>query len=240
VTVLFVSDLHLDAARPRATQAFLDFLAGDARKARTLYILGDLFEYWVGDDDPNPHHQQVVTALAELTVSGTRCFALHGNRDFMLGKRFAAASGVVLLHDPTLIYVGGSSVLISHGDMLCTDDISYQRFRTIVRTPWVQFIYRSLPLSIRHRIAAQMRSGSSAAYEAKASEIFDVNQTAVEACLREYQVQILLHGHTHRPAIHEFTLDHRDCLRIVLGDWYTQGSVLRWDDGGPQLTAFDF
>ena len=237
---LFVSDLHLDSSRPEATAAFLRFLASAAHDADTLYILGDLFEYWVGDDDPNPHHRKIIAALAELTSSGTRCFAMHGNRDFMLGERFATETGVVLLHDPTLIYVEGCTVLISHGDLLCTDDVSYQRFRKIARSPWLQRVINALPLGIRHRLAATTRQRSAVAYEHKAEAILDVNQLAVEKWLQEYQTHIILHGHTHRPAVHEFEVAQHAYKRIVLGDWYTQGSVLRWDNDGPELAVVNF
>ena len=127
--VLFVSDLHLDASRPAATEAFLRFLNADARQADSLYILGDLFEYWISDEDQNPHYQTIIKALAETAASGVRCYIMHGNRDFMLGKRFERESGTTLIHDPTLIYAGEKSILLSHGDTLCTDDTSYQRFR---------------------------------------------------------------------------------------------------------------
>jgi UDP-2,3-diacylglucosamine hydrolase len=240
VLTLFVSDLHLDASRPAATSAFLRFLKDDASKADALYILGDLFEYWVGDDDPNEHYQEVVTALAKLNQAGVRGYFMHGNRDFLVGDDFARAAGVTLLFDPTLIYAGQSSVLISHGDQFCTDDIAYQRYRRLVRKPWLQRAFGSLPLSVRHRLAGVIRGKSQQSYGSKPPEILDVNQPAIEQAMRDHNVTILLHGHTHRPAIHEFKLAGNAAKRIVLGDWYQSGSVLRWDEDGPSLTELKF
>jgi len=235
VATLFVSDLHLDGSRPAATDAFLNFLNREAAAADALYILGDLFEFWIGDDDPDPEYRKVTAALAKLTATGVRCHIMHGNRDFMLGGDFFQASGTIFLHDPTLIYVGGQSVLLSHGDMLCTDDIGYQRFRRIVRNPTVQKAYKSMPFSWRQRIALKIRGTSKAHYGSKPPDILDVNQAAVEHLLRQYGVKTLLHGHTHRPAIHTFTMDGQEATRIVLGDWYGRSSILKWDTDGPQL-----
>jgi len=240
VLVLFISDLHLDASRPSATDAFHRFLRQDARKADRLYILGDLFEYWVSDGDQNPHHRGVIAALAELTASGVSCYIMHGNRDFMLGKQFEQDTGATLLYDPTLIYAGGKSVLISHGDALCTDDIAYQRFRKIVRIHWLQQIYHSLPFALQSRIFAKTRRASMNKLSDKPPEILDVNPQAVIDSLKRYEVDTLLHGHTHRPAIHHFEIDGRAMTRIVLGDWYESGSVLSWDDAGPRLSSLDF
>jgi len=240
VVVLFVSDLHLDASRPAATEAFLRFLRQDAQKVDTLYILGDLFEYWISDEDQNPHHRAIVAALAELTASGVKCCIMHGNRDFMLGKRFEQESGTTLIHDPTLIYASGKSVLLSHGDTLCTDDIGYQRYRNIVRKPWLQAIYNALPFVLKRFLAAKIRGKSMIELHEKPPEIMDVNQQAVIDTLNKHEVDTLLHGHTHRPGVHQFEFDGRQMTRIVLGDWYEFGSVLRWDAAGPQLSTLDF
>jgi len=239
VATLFVSDLHLDGSRPAATDAFLNFLNNEAVSADAVYILGDLFEFWIGDDDPDSEYGRVTAALAKLTATGVRCHIMHGNRDFMLGRAFFKASGTIFLHDPTLIYVGGQSVLLSHGDVLCTDDIGYQRFRRIVRNPVVQKIYNSMPFSWRQRITLKIRGSSKANYGSKPPEILDVNQQAVEHFLREYGVRTLLHGHTHRPAIHRFSMDDQETTRIVLGDWYGRSSVLKWDSNGPELQQAD-
>lgn len=240
VTAFFVSDLHLDASRPEASDAFCRFLQREAVNGSSLYILGDLFEYWIGDDEPDGLSQRVVNALRNLSDSGTRCYVMHGNRDFLLGSSFVEATGATLLFDPTLIYAGGQSVLISHGDALCTDDLSYQRFRRIVRNPTVQKLYLALPRSTRRRLADRARTRSRQDTRAKAPEIMDVNQQAVERILGDYAVTTLLHGHTHRPGIHRFSANGADLTRIVLGDWYQQGSVLRWDESGPQLQTLEF
>lgn len=240
MTVLFVSDLHLDAARPAATHCFLHFLQGEALTAERLYILGDLFEVWVGDDDPDPHHRTVRDALAAYTAQGKLCYFMHGNRDFMLGPDFMQATGLIPLHDPTLISVDGTSIIISHGDLLCTDDRSYQRFRRIVRNALVQRIYRGLPFSLRQRIAGQARRSSQAASSAKSPVITDVNSQAVTQIMQTMGVNRLLHGHTHRPAIHRFELEGQPAMRMVLGDWYEHGSVLAWQDGRPELRKLPF
>jgi UDP-2,3-diacylglucosamine hydrolase len=236
----FVSDLHLDSSRPDATNAFLAFLAADSIAGQTLYILGDLFEYWVDDSDNNPEYRRVTEAIRRFTSASGRCFIMHGNRDFMLGGRFMAESGAVLLPDPTLISVGGQSVLVSHGDIYCTDDAGYQRYRRIVRHPQAQRIYNALPMALKQKVAARIRGTSKANYGAKRPDILDVNQDAVEAALREHRVETMVHGHTHRPAIHKFELDGREATRIVLGDWYDQGSILVWDAGGPRLSTLAF
>jgi len=240
VATLFVSDLHLDESRPAATDAFLNFLSQEAAAADALYILGDLFEFWIGDEDPDPEYRKVTAALARLTAGGVRCYIMHGNRDFMLGREFFKASGATFLHDPTLIYVGGQSVLLSHGDILCTDDAGYQRFRRIVRNPVMQKVYNAMPFSWRQRITLKIRGSSKANYGTKPPEILDVNQRAAEDFLRQHGVKTLVHGHTHRPAIHTFTMDDQEITRIVLGDWYRRSSVLKWDSNGPQLVYADF
>jgi UDP-2,3-diacylglucosamine hydrolase len=239
VLKLFISDLHLDTSRPAATSAFLNFLEKDAPSAAALYILGDLFEVWIGDDDPDPHHRKVAEGLARLSETGTRCFFIPGNRDFLIGHKFLTASRLTLLNDPTLIYSGDESVLISHGDILCTDDISYQRFRKITRTPFVIKLFRALPFRARAWLAARARQKSIASYGSKTPEILDVNQNAVTKLMQEYNITTLLHGHTHRQAVHEFDLHGCPAKRIVLGDWYETGSILRWDSEGPRLTSLD-
>jgi UDP-2,3-diacylglucosamine hydrolase len=240
VATLFVSDLHLDGSRPAATDAFLNFLENEAATADALYILGDLFEFWIGDDDPNAEYQRVTAALAKLTATGVRCHIMHGNRDFMLGREFFKASGTIFLHDPTLIYVGGESVLLSHGDALCTDDVGYQRFRRIVRNPIMQNLYNAMPFSWRQLITLKIRGSSKAKYGSRPPEILDVNEQAVKTFLCQYGVRTLLHGHTHRPAIHTIDINGKVTTRIVLGDWYSRSSVLRWDTNGPQLQHTNF
>lgn len=206
----------------------MELLAGEARDADALYILGDLFEAWIGDDDPDPPVRRIVQRLRELTDSGVPCFVMHGNRDFMLGELFARESGCRLIADRSVIELYGEQVLLMHGDALCTDDISYQRLRRIVRNPLVQWILRHLSLKQRQRLAARMRAGSRMHTTATPATIMDVNPEAVAESLAATGVTTLIHGHTHRPAIHTLTVAGRPGRRIVLGDWYTQGSVLEW------------
>jgi len=240
VTTLFISDLHLDGAWPDITSQFLDFLRLEAATAQRLYILGDLFEAWIGDDDPDPDKARVRDALRTLTRSGVPCFVMHGNRDFLIGSRFEKETGVKLIDDGTVIDLYGRRVLLMHGDTLCTDDHAYQRLRRIVRNPVVQWILRHLSLNQRLRLAAKMRAGSKAHIESadrSTPYIMDVNQDAVIAALRHHRVDCVIHGHTHRPAIHDVQVDGKQATRIVLGDWYEQGSVLRWNEKGYELVS---
>lgn len=238
---LFISDLHLDGARPDITDQFLSFLQSEARGAQALYILGDLFEAWIGDDDPDADKQRIIQALRSLTDSGVACYVMHGNRDFLLGKRFCAETGTRMLEDSTAIDLYGRRVLLLHGDTLCIDDPAYQRLRRIVRNPVVQFVLRNLSLRQRQKLAQKMRAGSKAhidAMDKAAPYIMDVNAQEVVRTLQEYGVDCMIHGHTHRPAIHDVVLpDGRTATRIVLGDWYDQGSVLRWDETGYELAG---
>jgi len=233
---LFISDLHLDASRPDITDQFLHFLRTDAGNARALYILGDLFEAWIGDDDPDTDKRRIQSALRELTDAGVPCFIMHGNRDFLIGQRFCAATGCKLLDDAgTLVTIDGRTVLLMHGDVLCIDDAAYQRLRRRVRKPWVKWLLRHLPLGIRTWLATKMRAGSKAHIESSMAQIMDVNANEVARAMAERNVDLLIHGHTHRPAIHELSVNGMPATRIVLGDWYTQGSVLKWDEHGYQL-----
>jgi len=237
MATLFISDLHLEPGHPEIGEQFLAFLAGPARDADALYILGDLFEAWVGDDDPNPYYAGMKTALRELVDSGIPVFFMHGNRDFMIGSDFAAETGITLLEDPHPIELHGEKVLLSHGDALCTDDLEYQQVRTMTRNPeWQAMMLRK---SIEERIAfaLQAREQSAAHGANRSDDIMDVNPNAVEATIREHGCDILLHGHTHRPAVHPFHVDERPVHRIVLGDWYEQGSMVEWDADGPRLEA---
>ncbi len=235
MTTLFISDLHLEAGRPEIGVQFLDFLSGEARDADTLYILGDLFEVWLGDDDPNPYYAGMKAAIRELVDSGIPVFFMHGNRDFMIGDEFATETGVTILQDPELIDLHGEKVLLSHGDALCTDDIEYQRFRAMTRNPEWQAMMLAKTIQERIAHALEARQGSVEHGKSLDDEITDVNQGAVEALIRKHGVDILLHGHTHRPAIHEVRLGDRTATRIVLGDWFEQGSVVRWNADGPRL-----
>lgn len=237
---LFISDLHLDGERPDITAQFLDFLEHEARRAAALYILGDLFEAWIGDDDPDADKQRVLAALKSLTGSGVPVYFIHGNRDFLIGRRFAKETGVKLLRDGTLIELYGKRVLLMHGDTLCIDDPDYQRLRRIVRNPIVQWVLRCLSLAQRQKLATKMRAGSKKHIESMdraKPAIMDVNQDAVQRTFEQERVDFIVHGHTHRPAIHDVTVGDHVVRRIVLGDWYEQGSVLRWNEQGYELAG---
>ena len=239
MTRLFASDLHLDAARPEITDQFLGLLAGTARDAQSLYLLGDLFEVWLGDDEPGALGERVIAALAALSGAGVSLFVMQGNRDFLLGERFCERAGASLMTDPTIVTIGDERVLVTHGDALCTGDTAYQRLRSLVRDPDVQRAFQALPVDRRRALAEQARAGSRA-HLAEADEyITDVSQDAVERALQAAGVSILLHGHTHRPAVHRFRAGDQDCTRIVLGDWHREGSVLRWDEAGYELLRLE-
>jgi len=240
VATLFIADLHLHTEEPAITAGFLHFLDGVAREADALYILGDLFEAWIGDDDPNPLHQRVADAIRALVDSGVPCYFIHGNRDFLLGKRFARESGMQLLPQEKVLNLYGRNVLIMHGDTLCTDDAGYQAFRAKVHQPWLQTLFLALPLFIRHRVAAKMRAGSRAANSSKSLAIMDVNQQAVIEAMEKHRVQWLIHGHTHRPAVHHLTANDAPAWRAVLGAWHSEGSMIRVSESDVELVQFPF
>jgi UDP-2,3-diacylglucosamine hydrolase len=235
MTTLFISDLHLEADRPDIGEQFLKFLKTDASEADDLYILGDLFEAWVGDDDPNTHYFTIKRALRKLVDGGIPVYFMHGNRDFMIGGGFANETGVKILKDPCKVSMYGQKVLLSHGDKLCTDDVQYQKIRKMTRDPEWQATMRAKPLKDRLRMAAEARRQSLEQTLNLSMNIMDVNQKAVAEVIRKNNVDVLLHGHTHRPGVHTVDLGNRKAKRIVLGDWYTQGSVVRWDSRGPKL-----
>jgi UDP-2,3-diacylglucosamine hydrolase len=238
VTVLFISDLHLTAGDAETTRRFVDFIEGPARAARALYILGDLFEAWIGDDDDDPRIAPIVDALAGLSASGVPCALMHGNRDFLLGQRFCALTGCRLLHDYERVTLFGRPVLLTHGDLLCTDDTRYLTLRSELRSPVWQREFLAKSLDERRQIASDLRQLSATEIATKSDYIMDVNQSAVERTMRDFDVDLLLHGHTHRPAVHRFDLDGRPAARIVLGAWYEQASVVRWTAEGFGLETF--
>ncbi len=237
---LFASDLHLDAASPQAVETFLRLLAGEAREAQALYLLGDLFESWIGDDDPDPVRARVCEALRALTQRGVAVFVLHGNRDFLLGAGFEARSGCRLLPDPVVTDVQGTRVLLTHGDLLCTGDAAYQELRSTVRGEFFQRRVAALSLRQRELLAAAARAGSRAHTSTVHADIMDVDPGAVAALARATGVDCIIHGHTHRPAVHETHVDGRPLRRIVLDAWYERGGVLRWDAGGFEAVALPF
>ena len=239
MTTLFVSDLHLDPERPAITELFGRFLDGEARDADALYILGDLFEAWVGDDDPSEAGTFVAARLKALADAGVPTYFIRGNRDFLLGDAYAKRAGMTILPDPAVILLQGEPTLILHGDLLCSDDTAYQQFRTQTRDPRWQAQFLAQPLAARLAFAAQARAASKARYgELQASgqseTITDVSPATVREWFARYGVRRMIHGHTHRPAIHD---EGGGATRIVLGDWYQQGSVLRAGEDGFDLAA---
>jgi len=240
---LFISDLHLAGERPAINRRFFDFLREQAPRAAVLYVLGDLFEYWIGDEeldaaDGDPLARKVAEAFGALSRGGVGVRLMHGNRDFLIGKRFCDVSGARLLQDPSVEKIGGARTLLMHGDTLCTDDVDYQAWRRTARSrDWQRgFLAKSLPE--RRRALQALREKSKEVVGAKPAEIMDVNEGAVREALREHSLTRLVHGHTHRPARHELEVDGRRCERWVLPDWYERGGYLAIDDAGPRLVSF--
>ncbi|MGQ0658274.1 MAG: UDP-2,3-diacylglucosamine diphosphatase [Chromatiales bacterium] len=235
MATLIISDLHLSRERPEKLAVFERLLTHAAARADALYILGDLFEVWVGDDDDTSPHPEILQQLARYSANGTALFVMRGNRDFLMGEGFARATGCTLLPDTVQIDLYGACALLMHGDLLCTGDVDYQAFRRKVRDPAWQRRFLSRPLWLRKLLGRLARLGSRLASGGKPENIMDVQQNAVVETLRARNVALLIHGHTHRPGIHDVTLDGREARRIVLGDWYEQDSVLVCDPAGQRL-----
>jgi UDP-2,3-diacylglucosamine hydrolase len=235
MTTFFISDLHLDASRPQITKLFLEFLENEAPKADALYILGDLFEAWIGDDAPDQVGDLVAEGLASLHNRGVPCFFIHGNRDFLIGDAYARRARLTLLADSSVIEVAHERILIMHGDSLCTDDVVYQEFKLQVRNPAWQKQFLSSPIAERQHFASLARAESRQHTLSTNDFIMDVNQTATRAALREHSVRTLVHGHTHRPAFHEISDHELEAQRIVLGDWYEQGGMLVFNPSDRRL-----
>lgn len=237
---MFISDLHLAPERPEIIRLFVRFCETLACDCKTLYILGDFVEYWLGDDDVAEGLQPAFSALRQLADAGITIRFMHGNRDFLIGEALAQRCGFDIIPDPSLIDLNAEPVLLMHGDTLCTDDYDYMQFRNTVRNPVFQQTFLAKPLNERQQIAQSLRETSKAATAVKNPEIMDVNLQAVDNIMREHAVKILIHGHTHRPAIHKLELDGQACMRIVLGDWYDSGSYLLLDDiNQPELQRFN-
>ena len=233
--VYLLSDLHLGQAPSQLRRIFRSFLEGPAREAQAVYILGDLFEYWIGDDRGLDDHADEVQALSALTAAGVPVFFQHGNRDFLVGKSFAARTGVGLLPDPYIADLPGQRTLLSHGDPFCTADLGYQRWRRFSRNAAAQAVYRMLPASLRERIAGGIRAQSDTHKQYKPEDIMDVSEAAIAQAFRESGALRMIHGHTHRPAEHRHSVDGRDCQRIVLADWRPERcEVLRVDERGTE------
>ncbi len=226
MSTLFIADLHLSPLRPDITACFLDFMQTEARQADALYVLGDLFEFWIGDDDNSSFSQTIRQAFKQLTNSGVACYFIQGNRDFLLGNKFCRQTGVTLLPDVAKINLYGTPAVILHGDTLCTMDIQYQEFRRKVHQPWLQFLFRRIPLFIRQKIVSKIQNKARNQKQNKQMSIMDVTADEVIHIMQQHDVQLMIHGHTHRPNIHHLNTQNGVATRIVLGDWYQQGSVL--------------
>ena len=235
MSTLFISDLHLSGERENITELFITFLEKRASQADALYILGDLFEVWPGDDMIQPDYKESIIAMKRLADSGIPLFIMQGNRDFLMAERFTEVSGATLIEDPTLIDLYGTPTLLMHGDTLCTDDVEYQKFRSMVRDSHWKKDFLSKSPEERLAMTTKYRETSKTETANKNMDIMDVNQQTVATTLLEHNVNQLIHGHTHRPAMHEFTVNNKQMKRIVLGDWYEQGSVLVCDERGCQL-----
>jgi len=236
---LLVSDLHLTESRPQANEKFFSFLETEAREAEALYILGDLFEYWIGDDDlADPFNAIIAGALKNLSAGGVRLYVMQGNRDFLMGPAFCAATGAVLLPDPTVHTLGGQPTLLMHGDTLCTDDVDYQAWRRTARSSAWQEPFLAKPLEARRREIEALRDKSREVIQAKAAAIMDVNEAAVKDAFRQHGVSRLVHGHTHRPGRHAVQVDGKACERWVLPDWYGKGGYLEFGERPARLVRF--
>ncbi|USD42085.1 UDP-2,3-diacylglucosamine diphosphatase [Vibrio sp. SCSIO 43135] len=240
MTTLFISDLHLTPSAPEITECFIRFMREEAPSADALYVLGDLFEFWIGDDDRSEFAQQIRQEFKTLTDSGVPCFFTQGNRDFLVGKKFAKQTGVQLLGDETVIDLYGTKAVVLHGDTLCTQDVKYLEYRQKVHMPWLQWIFNRIPFFIKEKIVAKVQTDIKEDKHTKSLDIMDVTQSEVESVMTKHQVNLMIHGHTHRPNVHSINSEDGDKTRIVLGDWYTQGSVLVYAKEGFELQTRPF
>lgn len=237
MTIAFISDIHITPEHPASIRLFEEFLNSATNSIERLYILGDLFDYWVGDDGSDRlGHDPAEAALRKLADSGTQLFFMHGNRDFLIGEEFAKRTGCTLLADPTVISLDQRKVLLTHGDMLCTDDVEHQHARKEMLSDKWKMAFLEKPLTERIDTAAGLRATSENKKSTKSMAEMDVNQSAVEALMKEHNVNTLVHGHTHQPAVHEFTLAKKPAWRYVLGDWHERCSALYYQDGNLDLT----
>ncbi len=235
---LFISDLHLHESRPQITRAFFQFLQSQTTQATALYILGDFFDAWIGDDDDAELPHQVANELQKLKQRGVDIYFMHGNRDFLLGENYASKAGMTLIPESVVINLYGTKTLLVHGDTLCTDDKDYQAFRTMVRSPQWQQQVLAQPLSARRALAAQLRDKSQSMNSLKAADIMDVTPTEVVAQMEQAQVQLMIHGHTHRPARHKLVANNKPAERIVLGDWHEHAWCIRASANQLELTSW--
>lgn len=243
MATLFISDLHLHSSRPKTTECFFNFLKNEAPKAEALYILGDFFEVWAGDDKFNEHDTSVIQALASFSKKGIPTYFMHGNRDFLIGEHFAKQANCTLIPDPTVIDLYGKRVLLMHGDSLCTLDVSHQRFRRFSRNPIIRWLFLRFPRSLRAKVAGEIRAASKRSKTTSVSKPkwddkrYDVTQEAVEKALKKHKSFYLIHGHTHKPSIHNFNLNNTPAKRIVLGEWGGKGNMLVFEQDSIELKA---
>jgi UDP-2,3-diacylglucosamine hydrolase len=231
---LFISDLHLEESRPDITDIFIRFMHHDARQADALYILGDFFEAWVGDDDATDFNRSIFAALKAATMAGLPIYFMHGNRDFLIGKRFVKATGCRLLPDEYVVNLAGVPTLLMHGDSLCIEDVAYQKFRKKSRNWFLQKCFLLKSLKSRQQIAADMRAKSKMHTSNAPANVMDVTQSEVARVMLKHDVEHLIHGHTHRLAVHEFVLANKPATRTVLGAWHDHGNVLVCSEDGKQ------
>lgn len=227
---LFISDLHLDESHPETAKIFLQFLQGLDENVDALYILGDLFEAWIGDDDLSDFNRTIFNAIHSVSARKIPVYFLHGNRDFLIGKKFAKLTGCTIIPDETIVNVYGESVLLMHGDVLCTKDIAYLKARKWMRNTLLQKAFQMLPLNTRKKIASKLRQKSQQHVKSATMDIMDVTHSEVARIMKKHQITTLIHGHTHRMAMHQFNLDNTPALRIVLDAWHGHGNVLFWDE----------
>lgn len=240
MTTLFISDLHLTPKSPDTTDCFIRFMREEAIHADALYVLGDLFEFWIGDDDRSEFANQIQSEFKALTSKGIPCYFTQGNRDFLVGKRFATNTGVKLLGDETVIDLYGRKAIVLHGDTLCTQDVKYLEYRAKVHQPWLQWVFNRIPFFIKKKIVSKVQSDIKEDKQTKSLDIMDVTPSEVASVMDKHQVDLMIHGHTHRPNIHTQSTPQGERTRIVLGDWYTQGSVLLFTQDGFELQTRSF
>lgn len=234
----FIADIHLDERQPKIIEAFQNFLTRRVTNSAGLYILGDLFEFWLGDDDNNPVYLEIQHSLKQLTSKGIPIYFIQGNRDFLIGEQFAQNTGCQILNDETVIELNGTRVLLMHGDTLCTDDLAYQKLRKVIHSKIIQTIYLTMPLSVRRYISQKGRQQSSHFKQHKSFEIMDVSQHAVEETMQKHQVNYLIHGHIHRPNYYKFQLNQCVAQRLVVDAWYQRGNAAIFDGQHFRLEAF--
>ncbi len=237
----FISDLHLTPSRPDITECFYTFMKNEAVEADALYVLGDLFEFWIGDDDTSDFAKSIRQTFIDLVAQGVPCYFTQGNRDFLVGKRFAKQTGVKLLDEVEVIDIYEQKAVVLHGDTLCTEDVKYLAFREKVHQPWLQWVFNRIPFFIKKKIVSKVQSDIKDDKQTKSLDIMDVTQSEVEKVMKDNQVDLMIHGHTHRPNVHRFTnAENQEQTRVVLGDWYTQGSVLVVTPDGFELQSRKF